>query len=128
MVPSLRPPPSPAAAEARARLLVQYLGFANSPGRRDYRLVAHVGGDVLDFTMSIALDAFAGKRAQLQDGPDICYQKLVRALAGGEDIRTGPVNITDADLANYRADHTPAPRRTMAAAMALPAPARGSRD
>ena len=128
MVPALRPPPHPV-AESRARLLVQYVGFSNSSGRREYRLVAQVGGEVLNFVMSIALDAFDGKRAQLQDGPDICYQKLVRALAGGEDIRTGPLAVTDADLASYRANHTPAPRRTtMSAAMTAPPPERASRD
>ena len=127
MVPSLRPPPHPV-AESRARLLVQYVGFTNSSGRREYRLVAQVGGEVLNFTMSIALEAFAGKRALLQDGPDICYQKLVRALAGGEDIRTGPLAVTDADLESYRAHHTPTPRRTMSAAMTAPAPVRESRD
>jgi hypothetical protein len=116
MLPTLRPPPA-AAAEARARLLVQYVGFENAPGRREYRLRAQVGGEVLTFTLSIALEAFAGKRALLQDGPDICYQKLVRALAGGEDIRTGPLAVTDADLASYRADHAAAPRRTIGAAM-----------
>jgi hypothetical protein len=48
---------------------------------------------------------------RLQDGPDVCYQKLLRTLAAGETPSLDAVTIDDVELASYREAHTPVPRR-----------------
>jgi hypothetical protein len=64
----------------------------------------------------------------LQDGPEICYLRLLRELQAAE---AGPLadefTITDAELADYVAAHTmPARRRFAPAAPAAPVAATGS--
>jgi hypothetical protein len=97
-----------------AQLVVQYVGFQDAPGRREYLLMAQSGDKVSTYTVSIAREAFDKRRAMLQDGPDICYQKLVRALADAERIDAGRLAVTEADLVKYRDAHTPAARRPRA--------------
>jgi hypothetical protein len=90
-----------------AQLVVQYVGFQDAAGRREYVLLAQLGEKVRKYTVSIAREAFAKRRALLQDGPDICYQKLVRALIDSEMVGAGRLAVTDADLTLYRDAHTP---------------------
>ncbi|HET9314262.1 MAG TPA: hypothetical protein VFQ51_01690 [Vicinamibacteria bacterium] len=95
-------------------LVVQYMGFQAAPGRREYLLVAQAGDTVRTYTVSIPLEAFAHRHALLQDGPDICYQRLLRAFADHEPIVAGRLVVTNADLRGYRDAHArpvPAPRR-----------------
>ena len=94
-----------------ARLLVQYVGFQDAPDRREYVLLAQFGETVRQYTVWIARDAFDKRRALLQDGPDICYQKLMRALGDESVATTGRLAVTDADLTRYREAHAPPARR-----------------
>src|SRR4029450_9918607 len=89
-----------------AQLIVQYVGFQDARGRREYLLLAQLGERVRQYTMSIALEAFAQRRLLLQDGPDICYQMLVRALVDGGLVGTSRLSVSDEDLACYRDAHT----------------------
>lgn len=89
------------------QMLVQYVGFQDAPGRREYALVAQSGDKIRKYTVWIASDAFAKRQALLQDGPDICYQKLMRALVDPELASAGRLAVTDADLALYRDAHNP---------------------
>jgi hypothetical protein len=89
-----------------AQLLVQYLGFADTPARREYQLVAQVGTETRNYTVWIEQAAFTKRKALRQDGPDICYQKLRRTLVESALSGTACIAVTEADLDLYRSAHT----------------------
>ena len=90
---------------------VEYLDYQTLPDYREYRLTVRAPEGSAEFRFRIPIAAFAAKRMLLQDGPDVCYQKLLRTLASGETPSPEAVTIDDAELASYRETHTPAPRR-----------------
>jgi len=87
-------------------LAIQYLGFENVQGRREYALRVRRGDQEGRFTLSIELAAFAKHQALLQDGPDICYQKLLHELAASELLNARGIVVTETDLLAYRESHT----------------------
>lgn len=101
---------------------IRYLGFQDVDGFRRYTLQAQRGPVVQRYTVSIELAAFSKKQALLQDGPDICYQKL-RELSADELHPGGDVEVTEADLAAYRETHSRTPRRTFSSPVEPSAPA-----
>jgi hypothetical protein len=88
------------------QLLLQYVGFADTPARREYVLLARLGDETRQYTVWIDQAAFASRQALRQDGPDICYQKLRRELAESLDGKDH-IGVTEGDLASYREAHTP---------------------
>jgi len=96
---------------APRRFTLEYLGFRNAADRREYVLRARSGPDAREFTVWIAHTAFAARQALLQDGPDICFQKLQRELALVAWSGDACVGVTEADLASYRAAHAPPVRQ-----------------
>ena len=90
---------------------VEYVGFITRGAHRVYTLrIRRVAEEPVDFDVLIESAAFLAKRARFQDGPEICFLKLHKALlaaAGGSPARELVVN--DADLADYKAAHTPKP-------------------
>jgi hypothetical protein len=102
--------PRTGAAPTPAAVLVQYLGFQDAPGRREYEIRVRRGDQSRQYTLWIARAAFAQRQALLQDGPDICYQKLLRALADPELPTADCIAVTEGDLADYRETHTRKPR------------------
>jgi hypothetical protein len=100
---------------AARRLAIQYVGFKDVPGRREYTLHANRGDEARKYTVWIALAAFAKRQALPQDGPDICYQKLSHELANPE-TRESVIEVTDRDLAAYRETHAPPVRRSFSPA------------
>jgi hypothetical protein len=90
--------------------VLEYLGFRNAEDRREYRLSSRQGTETREYTVSIAHAAFAARHAQLQDGPDICYRKLWRLLVGDAPFDSGRIEVTEDELKEYRAAHTPVPR------------------
>jgi hypothetical protein len=90
---------------------VEYLDYRTLPDCREYRLTVRAPEGSAEFRFRIPIAAFAAKRMLLQDGPDVCYQKLLRTLAAGETPSSDAVTIDDVELASYREAHTPAPRR-----------------
>lgn len=102
-------------------IAIRYLGFKDVEGRRQYSLQAQRGPETHRYTVSIELAAFSKKQALLQDGPDICYQKL-RELSAVELPPDGEVEVTEAELAAYRETHSRTPRKTFSSP-AEPAPA-----
>jgi hypothetical protein len=88
---------------------VEYLGFQNVVEHREFRYSVSGPDGSTEFRLRIVMAAFGDGRVRLQDGPDVCYQKLLRAVAAGE---TEPVLITldDADLVSYREIHTHTPK------------------
>jgi hypothetical protein len=113
-MPSAHPVPT---SPARVRvpppihLALSYVGFRNAPNRREYLLRAQWGEEAREFTVWIANTAFAMRQALLQDGPDICFQKLRRELAESEPGGVACVGVTESDLASYREAHAPPTRR-----------------
>jgi hypothetical protein len=99
------------AGPSATAVVVQYLGFQDAPGRREYGIRVRRGDQDRQYTLWIAQASFAQRHALLQDGPDICYQKLLRALADPELPAADCIAVTDGDLADYRETHTRAPRR-----------------
>jgi|SRR5215470_4905658 len=91
---------------------VEYVGFRTGEDRREYLLRSHLGPEVQEYTVGIALAAFAAGRVRLQDGPEICYLKVLRELQSTEAgaARTPYLTVSDAELADYVAAHTPLPR------------------
>jgi hypothetical protein len=106
-------PPTPPDGKATPpqAINIRYLGFQDVDGRRRYALQAQRGLETNQYTVSIELDAFSKKHALLQDGPDICYQKL-RELSAVELHPSGDVEVTEEELAAYKETHSRIPRRT----------------
>lgn len=106
----LRRPPIDSRAALSTQLLLQYVGFQDTPVRREYVLLAQIGDKSRRYTVWIEQAAFANRKALLQDGPDICFQKLQRELPESELAGTACIGVTEGDLARYRDAHT-LPRR-----------------
>ena len=92
---------------------IEYLGFTVNESTREYRLRAkQPGGEFQAFTLSISNEAFLAHRVRYQDGPDICFLKLQRELiACGDTLPALHHDVTDAELEDYRATHTPKPNK-----------------
>lgn len=105
---------------------VEYVGFRTTRDRREYLLRSHSGPESRDYTVGIALDAFATGRVRLQDGPEISYLKLQREIAAATEAPAkGDFTVSDQELAGYREAHTPVRRQSpssAAAPVARPAP------
>lgn len=86
---------------------VEYLGFTVGEMAREYTLrVTRLGGEPRAFTLVISHQAFLDRRVRYQDAPDICFLKLQRALsASSEDPPATHLNVTDAELEEYRIAH-----------------------
>jgi len=107
---SAPPPVSPCRPSTSGRpVRIEYLDFQNVAEHREYRLVVCWPEGRAEFRFRIALAAFSAGRVRLQDGPDVCYQKLLRAV-GGETTGSDVITIDDVELASYRETHTPAPK------------------
>jgi hypothetical protein len=106
------PPNAPDAKATPPKAInIRYLGFKDVDGKRQYALQAQRGPETNQYTVSIELAAFSKKHALLQDGPDICYQKL-RELSAVELHPGGDVEVTEEELAAYKETHSRTPRRT----------------
>jgi hypothetical protein len=113
-----RPTPSSGGRFAR----VEYLDFRDIHDCREYRLAIHWPQGPAEVRLRIANDAFGAGRARFQDGPEICYQKLLRVVASGGTETADVVMIDDAELASYREAHTPVAKHRPWTPPATPAP------
>lgn len=108
--PVLLPPPvSPRTPPARSPR-VEYLGFRNVGEHREFRLRICRPEGSTEFCLRIAIAAFTPGGARLQDGPDVCYQALMRTVAAGETPAPGVITIDPAELASYVQAHTRVPK------------------
>ena len=103
--PPVPPPPSPGPI-----MRIEYLDFQNVAEHREFRLRVYGPDGSTQFRFRIAIAAFDAGRVRLQDGPDVCYQKLRQAVAAGETASLDVITIDEADLASYRETHTQAPK------------------
>lgn len=93
---------------------IEYLDCHSASDYREYRLALHTVDGAAEVRFRIANAAFTSKHVLLQDGPDLCYQRLLRMLAAGEVPGPGVLTIDETELAAYRDAHTPTPRRSAA--------------
>jgi hypothetical protein len=106
------PPRRPAVRSTppSAQVVLQYVGFQDTASHREYVLIAQMGDAVREYTVSIGREAFVMRKALLQDGPDICYRKLMHELSL-DGAGTARLRVSDDDLARYRESHAPPARR-----------------
>ena len=108
---------------------VEYVGFRSSAQRREYLLRSHIGPESRDYTIGIAHSAFAARRARFQDGPEICYLRLLRELEAAENTPgEHDFTITDAELIDYLTRHTAPARRSFAVASSPPPAPNGAAE
>jgi hypothetical protein len=98
---SPRPSPRPA-------VRVEYLDFHDVDGHREYRFRVCGPDGASERRSRIPKAAFEARLVRVSDGPDLCYQKLVHAIAGGAaespEVMT---TIAEVDLSRYRDEHAP---------------------
>ena len=94
----------------------EYVGFTVNNTSRVYALcVRNPNGECHQFRIAIGNRAFLSKRVRYQDAAEICFLKLERELgASGDSLPASQMQITDAELDEYREAHTKKPpqRRT----------------
>jgi hypothetical protein len=90
-------------------LFLQYVGFENKGPVREYAFTRRgPGGTSSDYFVTIANAAFVAHRVRYQDGPDICSLRLHREFAAGTDHPPSTCfSVTEAELTEYKNDHTP---------------------
>jgi hypothetical protein len=90
-------------------IVLQYVGFQTKGPNREYAFsVRGIGGASSEYFVTIANDAFLAHRVRYQDAPDICSLRLHREFAAQADhASSSRFCVTDAELADYKAAHTP---------------------
>jgi hypothetical protein len=101
---------------------IEYLDFHSGPEFREYRFVVHVPEGPAELRVRIPSEAFGAGKVKVQDGPDVCYQKLLRAVAAGEAVHAGVVTLDDPDFTSYLEAHTPVPKHRSMSGTLLPKP------
>ena len=129
---SLTPlPVSPSRTPIRV-VRVEYVDFQDVAEYREFRFRVRVLAGSTEVRARIPVSAFGAGRMRLQDGPDLCYRKVVEAVAAAGDTATPEtVTIDEATLAGYAEGHksvqkhrswsSPLPGTTAAAGPADPA-------
>jgi len=118
------PPAPPVSKPTSPRLSVriEYLDCQTLPEYREYRLAACGPDGAVESRFRIAMSAFNAGRVRIQDGPDVCYQRLLRSVVAGETASPDVVVIDDVELASYRTAHTPVPKHRSWSPSSTPSP------
>ena len=91
-------------------MYIQYVGFDTSATSRIYSFhVIDVPHEVREFTIKVQSEAFRRDCLSLQDGPAICFARLVRELGvqTAESRAEASLNIDDRDINDYLGQHRP---------------------
>jgi hypothetical protein len=90
-------------------VVLQYVGFQSRGAVREYAFnLRGTDGASSEYFVTIANDAFVAHRVRYQDAPDICSLRLYREFATRTDHPPSTrFSVTDAELAGYKAAHTP---------------------
>ena len=107
----LLPGPGTPRLSPRPELRVEYLDFQDVEDHREYRFRVYGPDGSSERRLRIPKAAFEARLVRVSDGPDLCYQKLVQAIAGGaaESVIT---TIVEVDLSRYRDEHAPTKPRS----------------
>jgi hypothetical protein len=93
-------------------LRYEYIGFTVNETSRVYTiLVRKPDGMFHEFEIAIANQSFLSNRVRYQDAAEICFLKLERELCrcGEDSMPASHIQITDAELDEYRETHTKKP-------------------
>jgi hypothetical protein len=103
---SLTPlPVSPSRTPIRV-VRVEYVDFQDVAEYREFRFRVRVLAGSTEVRARIPVGAFGAGRMRMQDGPDLCYRKVVEAVAAAGDTATPEtVTIDEATLAGYAEGH-----------------------
>jgi hypothetical protein len=118
------PPAGPSPPPAAALVRVEYLDFRSVDEQREFRFRSYGPEGWTELRVRISIAAFGPGRVRLQDGPDVCYQKLLRVVAEG-GTASDVITIGDADLASYREAHVQVQKHASWAPSSPPEPADG---
>ena len=90
-------------------IVLQYVGFETRGAVREYMFTRREsGGEISEYFVTIANAAFLAHRVRYQDAPGICSLRLHREFATRSDhLPSARFSITDAELADYTAAHSP---------------------
>lgn len=90
----------------------RYVGFESKGAVREYAFtVRGTNGVSSEYFVTIANEAFVAHRVRYQDAPGICSLRLHREFAAGSDHPPAThLDVTDAELADYKEAHTPKPK------------------
>ena len=114
--------PVPKTTSPRLSVRIEYLDCQTLPEYREYRLAACGADGPVESRFRIAMASFHAGRVRIQDGPDVCYQKLLRSVVAGEAASPDVVVIDDVELASYRAAHTPVQKHRSWSPSSTPSP------
>ena len=91
------------------QISIQYIGFESGALSRKYAFdVREVPGQPLQYTLTIANEAFVSRLLRYQDAAEICCLTLLRELDAHENHPpTTHFDITNTDLEDYRNAHQP---------------------
>ncbi len=129
--PEVQARPSPARPRkiVPAAVRVEYVGFVSTGLGREYSLVVGQEGttESKTFVLVIADEAFTSRNARYQDGPDICYQKLLATLSSSP-APLERIALSEEDLHHYRHAHAPkGSRHRVLGSPLVPSPGRPHR-
>src|SRR5215470_8475687 len=90
-------------------VVLQYMGFESKGTVREYAFRLRGTDDASsEYFVTIANEAFVAHRVRYQDAPDICSLRIRREFATQTDHPPSTrFSVTDAELADYQAAHTP---------------------
>jgi len=91
-------------------MYIQYVGFDSATGSRTYTFhVIDAPNEVRDFTVRVEAEAFRPDSLGLQDGPCICYARLVKELGAqtSESRVAASLSIGEGDIKDYLQEHNP---------------------
>jgi hypothetical protein len=108
---ALAPRPVPPAPSPGHSVRVEYLDFEDVDEHREFRFAVYGPDGSSEVRMRIANAAFDARRVRRQDGPDLCYQKLLRAMAAGVPAHADVSTIDDVELLKYHDDHAVVAKR-----------------
>jgi hypothetical protein len=97
---------------ASKNLVMQFMGFHSGVKTRNYRFTVREGAEEpREFTIAITQECFNSRRLRFQDAPDVCSIRLRTELAAHENHPPqSHFVISDAEIEDYRTDHTPTRR------------------
>ncbi len=113
-------PPAPSRGHA---VRVEYLSYQDVDEHREYRFRVYGADGSDEFRLRISNAAFGARLVRIQDGPDLCYQKLLRAITGGLTAQPEVITVEDIDFFGYRDDHAPVSKRRSRTPSSLATPA-----
>jgi hypothetical protein len=94
--------------------IVQYVGFKVNSSLREYFFAVHEKGtEPLQYSLTIADEAFLSHRVRYQDAPNICSLRLHRELEAHADHRfESTYSVTETELAIYHDTRKPKAKGT----------------